>query len=105
MSPAQWRQIDELFDSALRLEPVQRAAFLEEACARDEQLRHSAGRRARSDSPGYRCARANAVVARPRGAGDPLLRFAALTHHEQDSGSEPRPPQTEAHDKIKVNTE
>ena len=39
MQTERWRQIDELFDSALKAEESQRAAFLDEACAGDEGLR------------------------------------------------------------------
>jgi len=39
MSPAQWRQVDEICNSALRLEPAERTVFLREACADDEPLR------------------------------------------------------------------
>jgi serine/threonine protein kinase len=39
MKPERWRQIDQLFDAALALEPGQRAAFLDEACGADEDLR------------------------------------------------------------------
>ena len=38
MTPAQWRQVDELYDSALRLASADRRAFLEEVCAGDEVL-------------------------------------------------------------------
>jgi hypothetical protein len=40
MTPARWQQIEEVYESALRLEREGRAAFLEEACGADEQLRH-----------------------------------------------------------------
>ncbi|HEX2522618.1 MAG TPA: serine/threonine-protein kinase, partial [Terriglobia bacterium] len=39
MTPERWKQIDELLDSALQREASQRAAFLEKACAGDEELR------------------------------------------------------------------
>lgn len=39
MKPEHWRQLDELFHSALEREPGERAAFLDDACARDESLR------------------------------------------------------------------
>ena len=34
MSPDRWKQIEELYHAALKLELSQRAAFLEEACQR-----------------------------------------------------------------------
>ena len=39
MTPERWQQVDEVFHSALEREPVQRAAFLDQACAGDEELR------------------------------------------------------------------
>lgn len=39
MSPTQWKKIDELLDTALDLPPERHAAFLDEACAGDEELR------------------------------------------------------------------
>ncbi len=39
MNAARWRKVEELFDSAVGLEPARRAPFLAEACAADEELR------------------------------------------------------------------
>src|SRR5438270_328927 len=39
MNPERWQQLDELFHAALEREPDDRAAFLDEACAGDQQLR------------------------------------------------------------------
>ena len=39
MSREQWQQIEQLYDSALKLKPAQRRAFLEETCGTDEELR------------------------------------------------------------------
>src|SRR3982751_6830941 len=39
MKPERWQQLDRLFHSALEREPEERAAFLDEACAGDQQLR------------------------------------------------------------------
>jgi serine/threonine protein kinase/Tol biopolymer transport system component len=39
MTPERWKQIDQLLDSALQREASQRPAFLEQACAGDEELR------------------------------------------------------------------
>src|SRR6266849_5805610 len=38
MKPERWRRIEELFHSALALEESQRSAYLEDACAGDEEL-------------------------------------------------------------------
>jgi eukaryotic-like serine/threonine-protein kinase len=39
MTPERWRQVDELYHAALAQPAGQRAAFLAQACARDEALR------------------------------------------------------------------
>lgn len=39
MTPERWEQIKELFHSALERAPAQRAAFLDDACAGDEEVR------------------------------------------------------------------
>jgi Tol biopolymer transport system component len=39
MSPARWREVEELCEQALKLEPSRRVRFLEEVCASDEELR------------------------------------------------------------------
>jgi Tol biopolymer transport system component/predicted Ser/Thr protein kinase len=39
MTPERWLQVNELFHSALERAPAQRAAFLDQACAGDEELR------------------------------------------------------------------
>ncbi|MBL8187953.1 MAG: serine/threonine protein kinase [Acidobacteria bacterium] len=40
MSPERWQQIEQIFASALELEPAQRPAYLAKACGNDEELRH-----------------------------------------------------------------
>jgi serine/threonine protein kinase len=40
MTQAEWRRVEELLEQALTLEPGRRAAFLEQACAGDDGLRH-----------------------------------------------------------------
>jgi serine/threonine-protein kinase len=39
MKPDRWRKVDELFEAALEREPNSRAAFLEQACGSDKELR------------------------------------------------------------------
>lgn len=39
MKPDRWRKIDELFEAALECEPKDRAAFLDEVCGTDRELR------------------------------------------------------------------
>jgi len=43
MTPERWQRIDELFHSALQLEPDKHAAFLDEACAGDPELQQEVG--------------------------------------------------------------
>jgi hypothetical protein len=43
MTPNRWWQIEQLCHSALKREPAQRAAFLGEACAGEDQLRREVG--------------------------------------------------------------
>lgn len=39
MKAERWRQIERLYHAALEREPDERAAFLDEACAGDDELR------------------------------------------------------------------
>jgi len=39
MTPERWQQVDQMLDEALAREPAQRQAFLQQACAGDEELR------------------------------------------------------------------
>lgn len=39
MKPDRWRKIDELFEAVLEREPQERAAFLDQACGEDRELR------------------------------------------------------------------
>lgn len=39
MKPDRWRRVDELFEAALEREPERRAAFLDEVCGSDKELR------------------------------------------------------------------
>ena len=40
MTPERWQLIDQLYHNALEREANQRAAFLNQACGRDAELRH-----------------------------------------------------------------
>ena len=40
MTPERWQQIEKLYHSALKQEASRRTAFLVEACAGDEDVRH-----------------------------------------------------------------
>ena len=39
MTPARWRQVEELYHAASQRDPVERDAFLSEACEGDEELK------------------------------------------------------------------
>ena len=39
MTPERWKQVEEIFKAALDLKPIERSAFLNEACGEDEILR------------------------------------------------------------------
>src|SRR5437879_6459730 len=39
MRPEQWQKVKQLLDQALKCEPDERAAFLDQACAGDKKLR------------------------------------------------------------------
>ena len=39
ITPERWQEIDRIFAAALDREPADRAAFLDEACAGDKELR------------------------------------------------------------------
>src|SRR5262245_30437165 len=39
MTPERWQQVDRLLDEALELPPLERASFLDRACAGDRALR------------------------------------------------------------------
>src|SRR4030095_14383101 len=39
MTPERWQRVNELFHCALERQPAQRAAFLDQACAGDQELR------------------------------------------------------------------
>lgn len=39
MTPERWKQIEQLYHAALKLEPGERAAYLQEACQHDKELR------------------------------------------------------------------
>ena len=44
MTPERWRQIGDLFDAAVRLDPAEREAWLRAACGGDDDLRAEVGR-------------------------------------------------------------
>jgi serine/threonine protein kinase len=77
MEPERWRQIEEIFQSALQVEEDQRAAFIGQACAGDEGLRlkiesllaHHQESGSFLQNPAMEMA-AQAIAASVRGSGD-----------------------------------
>jgi eukaryotic-like serine/threonine-protein kinase len=50
MKPERWKQIEKLYDAALELGGARRAAFLDQACAGDEELRREVASLLASDA-------------------------------------------------------
>src|SRR5690349_20040974 len=49
MKPDRWRKVDQLFEAALEREPKDRAAFLDDACGSDRDLRREVEKMLRFD--------------------------------------------------------
>jgi eukaryotic-like serine/threonine-protein kinase len=66
MKPERWKQIEQLYDAALELDLSQRAAFLDQACKGDEELRREVASLLASDAQAesFLAAPAVEVVAR-----------------------------------------
>ena len=67
MTPERWRQIDDLFDAALRLDPAGREPWLREACGGDDDLRAEVGRLLAQDERADR----DGFLTPPEAAGPP----------------------------------
>ncbi|HSB08985.1 MAG TPA: protein kinase [Blastocatellia bacterium] len=52
MNPERWRQIDQVFQRAVELQPAERVAFLDEACSGDQALRDTVDAMLASDDSG-----------------------------------------------------
>src|SRR5262245_55085720 len=52
MNPEQWKQIEELYDAALKLDEERRASFLDHACYGAEELRQEVAALLASDRKG-----------------------------------------------------
>ena len=88
MSPERWLQIEKVYDAAREREPGKRAAFLEQACAGDDELRrevewmlaHQGEAERFMHVPGLEAA-AKALAADPAGtlAGSALGPYQGLT--------------------------
>jgi eukaryotic-like serine/threonine-protein kinase len=66
MSPERWKQIEKLYDAALMIESARREAFLDQACAGDEELRREIASLLTSDAQAgsFLAAPATEVMAR-----------------------------------------
>jgi len=92
MKPERWQQLDKLFHAALERRTEERAAFLEEACAGDEELRKEV----------------EALIAGKEQAGSfiekPALEMEAklLAHEQSDAGAESMVGKTIGHYRLVV---
>ncbi|HEV2666352.1 MAG TPA: protein kinase [Blastocatellia bacterium] len=88
MKPERWKQIEELYDAALKLEASRRAAFLDQACADDEELRREVASLLASDAQAgsFLAAPAAEVLARSVAAGIvPSLIGRRIGHYQTQS--------------------
>ena len=89
MKPERWQQLDKLFHSAMERAPTKRAAFLDEACAGDEELRKEVESLIAADE------RAGSFIEKP--ALDVEARSLA---HEKGSGAESMVGKTISHYRV-----
>ncbi|HEX6898606.1 MAG TPA: serine/threonine-protein kinase [Thermoanaerobaculia bacterium] len=75
--PERWRTVDRLFAQALELPPAERGAFLDDACAGDEELRREVETLLAADE------RNSTFLERPAGE---ILGWRALTGEEEEGG-------------------
>jgi serine/threonine protein kinase/dipeptidyl aminopeptidase/acylaminoacyl peptidase len=66
MEPERWQQIETLYHAALERAPMERAAFLAEACVGDSALRHEVEELLRADGASWSFIEGNALVAEAR---------------------------------------
>jgi serine/threonine-protein kinase len=86
MTPERWRQIDDLFDAAVRVAPAAREAWLRDACGGDDDLRAEVGRLLAQDERSDR----DGFLAPPEATGptaDPTESWPA-----RDGARTPQPP-------------
>ncbi|MGO9917661.1 MAG: serine/threonine protein kinase, partial [Isosphaeraceae bacterium] len=73
MTPERWRQIDELFEAAVRIDPAGREAWLRAACGGDDEMRTEVGRLLAQRERAH----PSAFLAPPQAAGQPSDRTAS----------------------------
>jgi eukaryotic-like serine/threonine-protein kinase len=83
MSPERWRAIDELLEAALERRPEERAAFLAETCADDEELRREVETllAAHDRASSFMVAPALEVAAKALGQGQAALPAGSTLNH------------------------
>ena len=87
MTPERWRQIGELFEAAVRIDPAGREAWLRAACGGDDELRTEVGRllaqHERADRSGF--------LTPPQAAGPPSDRTASWPPRVEAPSQRPEP--------------
>jgi eukaryotic-like serine/threonine-protein kinase len=83
MSPDRWRKIDELLEATLERRPEERAAFLAETCADDEELRREVETllAAHDKAGGFMTAPALEVAAKALAQGETALPAGSTLNH------------------------
>ena len=82
MTPDRWQKIEELYHAALKLDQIERAAFLEQACAGDEDLRREVESLLASDAQAESFLESPVLVVAARALvaeGPPSLGISVLT--------------------------
>ena len=87
MTPERWRQIGELFEAAVRIDPAGREAWLRAACGGDDELRTEVGRLLAQDERADR----NGFLTPPQAAGPPSDRTASWPPRVEAPSQRPEP--------------
>ena len=92
MTPERWQRIETLYHAARDREPEERAAFLDQACQGDEELRRRIELLLAQDSPSEKLLDRPAAVLLPASTVTQLATGAQLSRTLQDRGSTRRLP-------------
>ena len=87
MTPERWRQIGELFEAAVRIDPAGREAWLRAACGGDDELRTEVGRLLAQDERADR----DGFLTPPEAAGPPSDRTASGLPRVEAPSQPPEP--------------